>query len=266
MANFEVNDSSYSTDMNKLETTTPAHADIFNEMFGALINNDAFIKKVAEKQMKLLQSHLSNEDSPHQSVFNAYYQQLIAYTDKGIADLINGAPTTLDTLKELADSINENKSVQEALDAAIGTKANQMELDQAVDDITSLNSGLAKHKISGDHDGRYYTEEEVNNLLARYYLKTDVDNKIINAKPSVNNISSSAAVTINSGSTADITISVAASGKTPVLATCIDTGNHMCYVCALTLIANNVTIRLKNISTVGGVSCRPTVRVLYVPN
>lgn len=132
--------------------------------------------------------------------------------------------------------------------------------------ILALVNGLASHKTSGDHDGRYYTEAEVNNLLARYYLKTDVDNKIINAKPSVNNISSSAAVTIGSGSTADITISVAASGKTPILATCIDTGNHMCYVCALTLIGNNVTIRLKNNSTVGGVSCRPTVRVLYTTN
>ncbi len=60
---------------------------------------------------------------------NTYYAQLTAYTDKAISDLINGAPTTLDTLKELADAIQENKNVQEALDAAIGSKANQKEFD-----------------------------------------------------------------------------------------------------------------------------------------
>jgi len=45
------------------------------------------------------------------------------YTDTKVADLINGAPTTLDTLKEIADAMAENADVVEALDDAIGTKA-----------------------------------------------------------------------------------------------------------------------------------------------
>ena len=45
-----------------------------------------------------------------------------AYTDKKVADLVNGAPTTLDTLKEIADAFSENKEVVETLDAAIGSK------------------------------------------------------------------------------------------------------------------------------------------------
>ena len=48
------------------------------------------------------------------------------YTDAKIADLINGAPTTLDTLKEIADVITENKSVVEALDSAIGNKVDKV--------------------------------------------------------------------------------------------------------------------------------------------
>ena len=51
------------------------------------------------------------------------------YTDTKIAELINGAPETLDTLKEIADAIEENETIVEALDAAIGAKANQSELD-----------------------------------------------------------------------------------------------------------------------------------------
>lgn len=57
------------------------------------------------------------------------YQNATAYTDLKIAELIGGAPETLDTLKEVADAIRENKTVADALDAAIGQKANQTELD-----------------------------------------------------------------------------------------------------------------------------------------
>lgn len=57
------------------------------------------------------------------------YRQATGYTDQKIADLIGGAPETLDTLKEVADAIQANKNVSTALDAAIGKKANQTELD-----------------------------------------------------------------------------------------------------------------------------------------
>jgi hypothetical protein len=33
--------------------------------------------------------------------------------------------------------------------------------------IDALNEALTQHKRSGDHDGRYYTEAEINNLLAK---------------------------------------------------------------------------------------------------
>lgn len=55
------------------------------------------------------------------------YQQATGYTDTKIAELINGAPTTLDTLKEIADAIEANESIVDALDSAIGTKASEIE-------------------------------------------------------------------------------------------------------------------------------------------
>lgn len=51
-----------------------------------------------------------------------------SYTDSKIADLINGAPETLDTLKEVADAISANADVVGALEDAIGTKANASDL------------------------------------------------------------------------------------------------------------------------------------------
>ena len=50
------------------------------------------------------------------------------YTDGKISDLINGAPETLDTLKEVADAIKANETVVDALNDAIGTKANASDL------------------------------------------------------------------------------------------------------------------------------------------
>lgn len=57
------------------------------------------------------------------------YQQSNLYTDTKISELINGAPSTLDTLKEVADAMSENEDVVKALDEAIGAKAAQAELD-----------------------------------------------------------------------------------------------------------------------------------------
>ena len=56
------------------------------------------------------------------------YANANSYTDKKIADLINGAPTTLDTLGEIATAMNNNADVVEALNEAIGTKANSADL------------------------------------------------------------------------------------------------------------------------------------------
>ena len=64
-----------------------------------------------------------------QKAIDTAYANANSYADQKIADLINGAPETLDTLKEVADAIESSKTVEEALNKAIGTKANQTELD-----------------------------------------------------------------------------------------------------------------------------------------
>lgn len=54
------------------------------------------------------------------------YRRAAGYTDEAIAGLINGAPTTLDTLKEIADALAKNEDVVNALDAAIGNKVEKV--------------------------------------------------------------------------------------------------------------------------------------------
>ena len=90
---------------------------------------------------------------------NVVLQQAKGYTDAKIAELVNGADTTLDTLKELADAINDNKSIIDALNDSIGTKANTTDLNDHISDavkhVTSTErtnwNNAYTHSIS-DHN------------------------------------------------------------------------------------------------------------------
>lgn len=115
MADFEIPENpEYTGKIRKFETTDQAHADLFNAAFQALINNEAFLKKVVEKQ---------GADTLEQ--FQQHYEQLTGYTDTKIGQLVNGAPETLDTIKEIADAILENETVIDAINEAVGKKLNK---------------------------------------------------------------------------------------------------------------------------------------------
>ena len=64
-----------------------------------------------------------------QQAIDTAYAGSNAYTDAKIAELIDGAPSTLDTLGEIAQALQEGGGISDALDAAIGTKASRAELD-----------------------------------------------------------------------------------------------------------------------------------------
>ena len=72
------------------------------------------------------------------------------YVDTKVANLVNSAPTTLDTLGEVATAIQNNATVVEALNSSIGNKANASDVtalttrvSTAETNITSLQSGKA---------------------------------------------------------------------------------------------------------------------------
>ena len=143
--NYNQNYDKYNEEIRKVEPTDPAHADLINELAQAIINNIAFNRHNIEQH--------ESEDNPHgitattiglgeldntkdvdkpvsnaqqDAIDKAYYNSNL-YTDEKIADLINGAPSTLDTLGEIAKAFEDNKSVVEALNQAVGTKANEKE-------------------------------------------------------------------------------------------------------------------------------------------
>lgn len=76
--------------------------------------------------------------------FNADTKADLDYVDRQIAALIGAAPETLDTLEEVAKAIEENETVVDALNAAIGTKANKTDLDNYL----PLSGGTMTGRIS----------------------------------------------------------------------------------------------------------------------
>ncbi len=61
--NFNIPENpTYTEEIRKFETTDEGHADLLNAVIEPLINNDAFIKKVAE-------AHIKNKNNPHETKF-----------------------------------------------------------------------------------------------------------------------------------------------------------------------------------------------------
>ncbi|MCM1258411.1 MAG: hypothetical protein NC307_11235, partial [Roseburia sp.] len=144
----------FCNEVRKIETTDLVHADIMNEFISKLLENDVFLKRFADNLAAMLQSHMDKKEvhvtAADKKAWDETYQQSTGYTDQKIAGLINGAPETLDTLKEIADAMTENNNVVEALNAAIGQKADAAEFETlqkkyystiGATDISSIGDG-----------------------------------------------------------------------------------------------------------------------------
>ena len=110
---------------------------VANKVITAALNNKADVTH----------SHSANEVGADASGSAASaLEEAKAYTDSEITDLINGAPITRDTLKEIADAMAENQTVVEALDAAIGTKANKTDVPTKVSQLENDSGYLTEHQ------------------------------------------------------------------------------------------------------------------------
>ena len=107
-------------------------------------------------------------------------QSAKSYADQKIVDLVGGAPETLDTLKEVADALEANEDVVEALDAAIGTKASTEALNAHINNqsnphnVTKAQVGLGnvENKTGAAIRGEM-TRAEVTKALGYMPSQTD---------------------------------------------------------------------------------------------
>lgn len=90
------------------------------------------------------------------------------YTNEKISDLINGAPETLDTLKEISDAMDDNKDVVDALEEAIGTRATTTDLTAHTNDTGN------PHKVTKTHVGLDKVENKSSADIRGELTKSDV--------------------------------------------------------------------------------------------
>jgi hypothetical protein len=99
-----------------------------------------------------------------------------SYVDTKIANLINGAPTALDTLKELADEFANNKSVVETLNNAIGNKVDKdiiLEIEDEKEPIYISNNSVPTTKTVDVMIKR--TEVTLNNKIDNLDIGVDAN-------------------------------------------------------------------------------------------
>ena len=65
------------------------------------------------------------------------------YVNQKVADLVNSAPTTLDTLGEVATAIQNNQSVVEALNSSIGNKANAADVTALTTRVSTAETNIS---------------------------------------------------------------------------------------------------------------------------
>lgn len=146
------------------------------------------------------------------------------YVNEEIANLINGAPTTLDTLGEIATAMAENAGVVEALEAAIGNKVNSADLTSHTSnksnphDVTLSQLGVTATAAELNiMDGVTATTSEINfvdgvtsNIQTQLNAKVPTS-RTVNGKALSSNISLTAAdVGATSFQTATISIATSA--------------------------------------------------------
>ena len=107
----------------------------------------------------------------------------VGYVDQKVADLVNSAPETLDTLGEVAKAIQDNESVVEALNSAVGNKADKSEvtaLDGRVTDLENAEGGNNFIHLTGTAENpiNLYTDLEVGKgyILSGYIKNSGTKN------------------------------------------------------------------------------------------
>lgn len=80
-----------------------------------------------------------------------------SYADEAVARLVGSAPETLDTLEEVSKAIQDNETVVDALNAAIGSKADKSELGTKQDKLTAGDGiDIKDNIISADNNVEFF--------------------------------------------------------------------------------------------------------------
>ena len=129
---------------------------------------------------------MSSSDKTKLNTYPATYTEVTSYTDTAIANLVDSAPETLNTLNELAVAIQENEGVVEAFNQGIVSKQDKLISGTNIKTVNGQSLlGNGDLEIQGlktytfEYEGNYVektiTQEELNEILEsdKIYIKHD---------------------------------------------------------------------------------------------
>lgn len=191
MEDFAIkNPPEFNQNLRKLETTDRNHADVFNKEFEQLINNDVFLKAVANLVVEHMENdaiHVTNQDKQTWSskagtaVATQTTNGLESAADKKKLDgiksgaevnqnafskITSGNVTIAANAKEATLLLQAGSNVTITADNA--TKKVTIAATKDGGNAATLGGHAATYfaQSNHNHDSRYYTETEVNNLLS----------------------------------------------------------------------------------------------------
>lgn len=107
MANFEIDEDQAALirELRKLETSDPVHANVYNALFEKLINNDAFLERLANKMIeKSMLCHVLDSVNAQQVLAADVGPKITAITN-GLKEDVNGLNTKILELKSYTNEI-----------------------------------------------------------------------------------------------------------------------------------------------------------------
>lgn len=99
------------------------------------------------------------------------------YVDTKVADLVNSAPETLDTIGEIAQALKEHQDVADAITEAIGKKADKEDLP-SIEGLASeafVTEAIQKIEFPVTDLSNYYTRDEVTQAIIDNVVQADWD-------------------------------------------------------------------------------------------
>lgn len=124
-----------------------------------------------------------------------------SFVNNAIANLVDSAPTTLDTLNELAAALGDDPNFATTITTSIGNKLNTSAFD------STANTWLATKSTSNVSEGTnlYYTDTRANTAITNKVTKTFVDGLGVvastvttNAQPNITSVGTLTSLTLSS--------------------------------------------------------------------
>lgn len=174
MANFPIDENQETLDLElrKIETSDPVHADIYNALFQKLINNDAFLERLADKMIRqAMISHVLDSNNAGMVLGADVGPKITTITDElqRALDVLNTNLTTLYTTRwaNNVDKITVGPGTVVTTEIAVPTISGYTPIGAIG---FSTKQGLSVYQCSVDGQGK----------VARVYVYNGTSTTVIN--------------------------------------------------------------------------------------